>query len=119
MSDALRIARWCWPETSWIQRFKNSPTCSCENCVGFNERLDADNENCPSGVHWYGVSSAESILFSRGLTKEYDEALCREVLGARPDSPDAVVCPDHLSRIATASLEMRVRAMVSVIEENP
>lgn len=114
MSDALTIARWCWPSIeAWVQDGDASPACSCEKCVGFQFRSYDSDDHCPSGVRWYGVAAAESILIERGLAWNYGDALAA-ILFADPRS-NAMRFSEQFTMFATAPLAARVRAMAAVI----
>ena len=104
---ALRIARWCWPERQWISNPDN-----IDHAIAYSED--------PHGWYWDAtelddVRAAEQVVIERGLAEEYGRALCI--------ATKAIICIDDdlqydgIAAIATAPLDARVRALLTVIEK--
>lgn len=97
MSDALKIARFLWPDKEW----RADPA---TGGAGSN-----DLRFVPTSFG--GCNGAEHAIIARGLAEEYGEALCRELFGA----PGGIE-PHPFAQIRTAPLECIVRALVAVID---
>ncbi len=103
---ALKIARWCWPEAhDWLCGKYLTATIG-EVMIRFDIETLID------------VRVAELVLISRGLAEEYGIALGWAVL---MDSPSRLhkeweVCGEDIADIAMASIDVRIRAMLFVID---
>jgi hypothetical protein len=98
-SDALTVARWCWPDDDdWTSAWR-------EQELGDEDRLQ--------------ISEAERILIERGHGAAYGRALWEEL---RSSLPDRVRAPElkedqweQMAAIATAPRAVRLRAMAETI----
>jgi hypothetical protein len=125
VSDALDIARWCWPEGTWKLR-------AGKTGLGvFAVRVD-DYLRTPAGesggvpiyecsaqttfqqgsVH--DVAAAEAVVIERGLAKAYGCALLTELSQEQLEGFSGF---EELARIATAPLAARVRALAAVVRK--
>ena len=117
MSDALKIARFCWPGKEWRIGTVDG-TLYWKDGNSFN--LDASWN--PNDLNEIAV--AEAVLIERGLGEEYGMQLFRHtqhtaIEASYDDGRNPGVEADYhdLAMIATAPLDARVRAMVKVIKK--
>ena len=114
-SDALVVARWCWPAIAWIN-----------HC---GDLCSADESRFWYFDDWDCIHDAEQIVLARGLAKQYGEALGHALLDTSAClrkncagdrwSEWMDVCGEDLASIATAPLPARLRALANVARENP
>ncbi len=102
-SDALTVARWCWPESTWI--------------LVHDEPMTSDGLVFSEGEHdsldgWYAVEDAERVLVERGEVEAYGFALWLCLFG---ESAHDAYEGAEFAKIAMAAPEVRVRAMAAVI----
>jgi hypothetical protein len=114
-SDALTVAKWCWPTIGWRPGRHgdiNYAAADCNlNALGsrvWSPLQDANDANC-----------AERVLIERGLASAYGKALLQQ------DGIEIHYCDSHSmsdpefcaesAKLATASLDARVRAMAAVV----
>jgi hypothetical protein len=102
-SDALTIARWCWPEEQWHQNYANVLP-STAGGIGFDDTSMDD----PDG--YFAVSDAERVVIERGHGRAYGLALLDHL-----DIGITAWCSDHAEVIATAPLDARMRALAATI----
>lgn len=113
MSDALTIARFCWPERSWRHDTDGIAPDDVVISDGPEFAIYRDFTEIDD------VRVAELAVIERGLAKEYGKALLVE-LGMRGQEGDGSwtisMLPgiDH-AKLATAPLDARVRALAAVI----
>lgn len=102
MIDALRIARWRWPDSAWDWAEYDGGSLALNSEHKFDSR------------HHRDVHAAELVLIERGLRREYGDALHRIVAAESGigDFPDG----DWDATMAMAPLASRVRALAAVIE---
>ena len=125
MSDALTIARWCWPKYTWKEGIESEVyTEECgtdDSCWEFwPDEYGGRPQDCEQNGR-KGVSDAESVLIECGLAENYGNALCWELWGNK-NHPEFKFRGDwapnlgaDLAELATAPLNVRVRAMAAVI----
>ncbi len=115
-SDALAIARFCWPEQTW-EPFRDSTEAHAVNELG----------EC-AGPHFSGrtragLALAECALVERGHAEAYGRALVKEIRWDGPElpaeTPSGAVLFGWYAHLATAPLDARVRAMAAVIRSLP
>ena len=106
-SDALVIARWCWPAPDW--KWHEADDIAPAGCVC------CGNEFWP--IEPRHVHDAESVLIERGLAAEYGHALQMQEgidIGYCRDAPTAEF-DTEVTKVAHAPLEVRVKAMAATI----
>jgi hypothetical protein len=106
-SDALLIARWCWPgveyrEDEWGNAVE---VLDCQNLFLRND--------------WRAIHHAERILIERGHAEAYGKALMQQD-GIEIHYCDSNSMSDHefcaeAAKLATAPLDARVRALAATI----
>lgn len=112
-SDALLIARWCWPGRTWREGPNGVDDIIVETDAGI--RFKDDPKSFLVCRH-EDVSAAESVLLSRGHAVAYGRELWIEFVGSDADRFGV----DGWARyawVATAPLDCRVRALAAVIRE--
>lgn len=126
MSDALTIARWCWPDCFWgewpsgTQAIKLTGRNDANgNPISIAEWWPADEDYCTRGATRESIADAERILIERGLESEYGHAIAIELQYDSRGSDRGMflieATEDDFAKIATAPLAARVRAMAAVI----
>jgi hypothetical protein len=104
MSDVLLIARWCWPEHGWhdVGQNRAERDDSDSYCAEFFDLDELED-----------VRAAELIIIGRGLLREYEATIDQIVLkeSSCRNFPDW----DFYATVATASLDVRVRAIATAI----
>jgi hypothetical protein len=111
-SDALTVARFCWPENTWHATESYwCPHVARRIPALRSSRFEADNRS--------HVAEAERILIERGHGAAYGRALWEEL---RSSLPDRVRAPElkedqweQMAAIATAPRAVRLRAMAETI----
>lgn len=115
-SDALTIARWCWPGRTWREGRYGVDDIGIETADGFRFKDDPKSllVTRPEDVH-----AAERVLIERGHAEAYGLALHALVVCEQPWDGKRGIIPDitanEIAQLATAPLDARVRAMVAVI----
>ena len=97
---ALRIARWMWPAAEW------------RSLCG-RAHSDTHRELRFDPWSWSNVHLAELALIERGLADVHGRAILSTLGFGHGQQCHGVMA----SRIATASLDARVRALLVVVEE--
>lgn len=115
MSDALTIARFCFPETHWVMR-EDEGVAIDWGLESFTHAELAES----SGPLWNpqdraDVSAAESVVIERGLAEQYGRALAHELWPENPHCTFAVA----IAQVRTAPLTVVIRAILSAIDSNP
>ena len=115
---ALIIARWCWPGRNWytIADDDGAHPIWDDPCSHCGERKR------PKRTSFYiesdDIRVAELVLIERGLAGEYGDALAEELdvycNHNWEDNPSPA-----FAKLATAPLDARVRAILTVIDERP
>jgi hypothetical protein len=96
-SDAQLVAKWCWPNEDW-------------------QRLCAENgPDFP--FRWGGLHGAERVVIERGLAEQYGAELVAALGLFGRDVREWPVSADgeDFAKLATAPLEVRVRALAAVV----
>lgn len=119
MTDALKIARFCWPAREWVaddEKFVRSLPCSGQD-MGFT--LDeTDGAYCEMlSLPLWRMRDAELVLIERGLADGYAWYLLDELDLYTPKEINKDCVLDVAWKCATAPLDARVRAMVAVIDQ--
>lgn len=117
MSDALEIAKFCWPEQPWKDDADSAYTDE-DDAEGYTysfwgTRLD-DDDDVEYQIRRHGVASAERILVERGMAQEYALALLAH-LHLLHKHDEGWLIEEDVVKIAMAPAEARVRAMLAVI----
>lgn len=124
-SDALIVARWCWPERLWVEWGDGKQASDVTGRV--------DVQGNPIGAcNWWprdfeferdSFADAEQVVIARGLAERYGSALALEVLGPVWElQPGPTICNItgvEFAKLATAPLPVRLRALAAVARENP
>jgi len=108
-SDALTVARWCWPEHGPWQMGTPDPL-PTPIPMSRARWFDPERWEDDRFVACHGVLAAEAALIERGLAEEYGEELCVELFGMSVPSSARDACG-----LATAPLPARLRALASVV----
>jgi hypothetical protein len=113
-SDALTIARWCWPEDEGDDYYGPKATF----CLGMEELLRGEKQD---GLAMWAVRAAERIVMELGHAKTYGRELARHFGFKTPILMDdgGAEHSIRLAMAATAPLDVRVRAMAAVIRSLP
>ena len=116
-SDALIVAKWCWPEHDWSVMGVSPVGCKrgTDTTMAYFEpkrwTTDAD-------LREFGVIDAERVVIERGLAEAYGKELAYLAPGATetPSSrPYLTIFYSDVAAFATATQEARVRALAAVI----
>ena len=105
MSDALKIAKWRWPKSVWDWTVYDDGS----GAINREHKFDAQ--------HHGDVHEVELVLIERGLAEQYGLYLLAELFGRAGVALTDL--PDRATRIATAPLDARIRALVAVIDAQP
>lgn len=116
--DALDVARFCWPDKPWqVEDEHGDPTfvfAVWHHDVRHSDKLD---EAAWSGEDAADIAAAERVLVERGLKNEYGREL---IYALREDGDVHIGRPftdDDATSLATAPLDLRLRAMARVVRE--
>lgn len=104
MSDALKIALWCWREVRWTEG-EDGRAYSADHTQGWPRGLD-------------DIADAERLMVSRGHGERYGRALIEAVSKLPPiASGSAVIVYGDAARIRTLPPETIRAALARVIDE--
>ena len=94
--EALRVARFCWPEQAWGSRVVGDP------------KFTPDS-----------IAAAERVLVERGLGEAYGRALrlALRIKDAEKDYYGQYLTDGEIAAIRTAPTEVIARAVLRVVDE--